>query len=121
MSDATEPEKRAVRENLGTQETLAIFYLLREGKELSEKELKAVKKVAKETLDKLKAEKLKIDRWRESRQITAQVKGMIYDTLLWLPEEAYNDDEVSQKTVNVYQHIYANYYGGGQSVYRQSA
>lgn len=111
--DLTFEEQRAVRENLDDQEALAIFDLLREGKELEGKALKTVKKVAKETLKKLKAEKLKIERWRESRQITAQVKGMIYDHLLWLPEEAYTDEDVSLKTVKVYQHIYSSYYGGG--------
>lgn len=119
IKDLTFEEQRAVRENLADQEALAIFDLLREGKELEGKELKQVKKVARETLDKLKAEKLKIERWRESRQITAQVKGMIYDNLLWLPEEAYTDEDVSLKTVSVYQHIYSNYYGGGASVYQQ--
>lgn len=121
IKELTIEEQRAVRENLEDQEALAIFDLLREGKELEGKDLKQVKKVARETLDKLKAEKLKIERWRESRQITAQVKGMIYDNLLWLPEEAYTDEDVSLKTVSVYQHIYSNYYGGGKSVYQMSA
>lgn len=121
IKDLTVEEQRAVRENLEDQEALAIFDLLREGKELEGNELKQVKKVARETLDKLKAEKLKIERWRESRQITAQVKGIIYDNLLWLPEETYTDEDVSLKTVNVYQHIYSSYYGGGKSVYQMSA
>ena len=121
IKDLSVEEQRAVRENLEDQEALAIFDLLREGKELEGKELKQVKKVARETLDKLKAEKLKIERWRESRQITAQVKGMIYDNLLWLPEDAYTDEDVSLKTVSVYQHIYSNYYGGGKSVYQQAS
>ena len=121
IKDLTVEEKRAVRENLEDQEALAIFDLLKEGKKLAPEELKSVKKVAKETLDKLKAEKLKIARWRESRQITAQVKGIIYDHLLWLPQETYTDEEVSLKTVSVYQHIYSNYYGAGQSVYQRSA
>lgn len=121
IKDLTVEEQRAVRENLEDQEALAIFDLLREGKELEGKDLKQVKKVARETLDKLKAEKLKIERWRESRQITAQVKGIIYDNLLWLPEETYTDEDVSLKTVNVYQHIYSSYYGGGKSVYQQAS
>ncbi|WP_163379445.1 type I restriction endonuclease subunit R [Cyclobacterium sp. SYSU L10401] len=121
LASLSEEEQRAVRENLEDQETLAVFDLLREGKELGPKEKKAVKKVAQQTLDKLKAEKLKIDRWRESRQITAQVKGMIYDNLLWLPQEVYSDEEVSLKTVSVYQHIYTNYFGGGKSVYQRRA
>lgn len=121
IKDLTFEEQRAVRENLDDQEALAIFDLLRQGKQLEGKELKQVKKVARETLDKLKAEKLKIERWRESRQITAQVKGMIYDNLLWLPEETYSDEDVSLKTVTVYQHIYSNYYGGGRSVYHRAS
>jgi type I restriction enzyme R subunit len=121
IKDLTFEEQRAVRENLDDQEALAIFDLLSEGKQLEGKELKQVKKVARETLDKLKAEKLKIERWRESRQITAQVKGMIYDNLLWLPEETYSDEDVSLKTVTVYQHIYSNYYGGGRSVYHHAS
>ncbi|WP_375582382.1 type I restriction endonuclease subunit R [Cyclobacterium xiamenense] len=121
LASLSEEEQRAVRENLEDQETLAIFDLLREGKELGSKEKKEVKKVARQTLEKLKAEKLKIDRWRESRQITAQVKGMIYDNLLWLPQEVYSDEEVSLKTVSVYQHIYSNYFGGGRSVYQRNS
>ena len=118
INELTTEEQRAVREKLDNQEVLAIFDLLQDGKDLEGKELKTVKKVAQETLEKLKAEKLKIERWRESRQITAQVKGIIYDTLLWLPEETFTDEDVSQKTINVYQHIFSNYYGGGQSIYQ---
>lgn len=114
-------DARALRENL-TDESLAIFDLLRTGKELGQDEVKAVKKVASETLEKLKSQKLVIARWRESRQITAQVKTIIYDTLQWLPQEHYSDAEVSDRTMQVYQHIYTNYPGGAGSVYlRHSA
>lgn len=117
IKDLSFEEQRAVRENLGDEETLAIFDLLKDGKELSDKELKQVKKVASKTLESLKAEKLKIERWRESRQIKAQVKNMIYDNLLHLPQETYSDEEVDIRTNNVYQHIFSNYYGLGNSVY----
>lgn len=117
IQDLSFEEQRVVRENLNDQETLAIFDLLKEGKELTNKELKEVKKVAAKTLEALKAEKLKIEKWRESRQIKAQVKSMIYDSLLYLPEESFTDEEVGVKTANVYQHIFTNYYGGGNSVY----
>jgi type I restriction enzyme R subunit len=118
VTDLSFEEQRALRENLKDQETLAIFDLLREGKELEGKDLKQVKKVASETLEKLKAEKLKIDHWREKREVTAQVKSEIYNQLLWLPQEVYTDEEVSLKTVAIYQHIYSNYYGAGNSVYK---
>ena len=114
LGDLMVEEARAIRENLD-EETLAIFDLLRSGKTLDIKESKAVKKVTAETLAKLKAERLKIERWRESRQITAQVKTIIFDTLQWLPQEVYSDMEVSEKTVHVYQHIYTRYPGGLQT------
>ena len=117
IQDLSFEEQRVVREDLPDQGTLAIFDLLKEGKELSKKELKEVKKVASKTLETLKAHKLNIENWRESRQIKAQVKSTIYDHLLYLPQDFYTDEEVGIKTANVYQHIYSSYYGGGESVY----
>lgn len=104
-------EARAMRENLD-EETLAIFDLLRSGKTLVGDELKDVKKVAADTLIKLKSEKLTIDRWRESLQITAQVKTLIFDSLQYLPQQSYSDNEVAEKSDLVYQHIYTVYPGG---------
>ena len=120
IKDLSFEEQRVVRENLKDQETLAIFDLLKEGKNLTNTELKEVKKVAAKTLDTLKDEKLKIDKWRESRQIKAQVKSTIYDNLLYLPQDSFSDEEVGIKTANVYQHIYTNYYGSGSSVYNRA-
>lgn len=117
IKDLNEETFRALREDMD-EETQAIYDLLRQGKMLSDKEIKEVKKVAADTLAKLKEEKLKIERWRESRQIQAQVKTMIFDKLQWLPQEVYTDHDVSERTINVYQHIYTNYPGGGRSVYQ---
>lgn len=99
-------DKRAMRESID-QDTLAIFDLLKEGKSLNDKDLKAIKKIAVETLAILKKEKLKIDRWRESRMVRSQVKTLIYEKLLWLPQESYTDAEVGQKAADVYQHVFS--------------
>lgn len=115
LDSLNEEDTRAVKEGLD-EETLAIFDLLRK-ENLSKKESEEVKKVAKEMLLNLKAEKLRVMRWRESEQLKAQVKTVIHDQLLWLPQESYTDDEVETRTVDVYQHIYSSYYGGGESVY----
>src|SRR5690606_13927911 len=101
VKDLSAEEQRAVKENLGDQEVLAIFDLLTEGKELSKKDVKEVKKVAKKTLDVLKAEKLNIERWRESREVIAQIKIVIHDNLLWLPQESYSDEDVDTKAIDV--------------------
>ena len=116
IKDLNIEDARAIREELD-QESLAIFDLLRSGKELTPSEIKEVKKVSVDILAKLKAEKLQIERWRESSQITAQVKTAIFDTLQWLPQTSYSDQDVSEKTIHVYQHIYTNYPGGHQSAY----
>ena len=108
IKDLSFEQKRAVRENI-TDETLSIFDLLREGKELDQKEYKEVKKIAVKTLEQLKKEKLKIDHWYESRQVQAQIKSLIYTNLLHLPQEHYTDEEVGIKSANVYQHIFSRY------------
>ena len=112
-------QNRAIRENLN-EETLAIFDLLREGKDLKSQEIKDVKKVAVDTLKKLKEEKLKIERWRESGQIRAQVKTMIVDILQWLPQDSYSDKDVFEKATSIYQHIYSNYPGGHFNAYTRA-
>ena len=117
MKNDLKPEtERAMREGLD-EETLAIFDLLKKP-ELTKAEEAKVKEVAKDTLVTLKTEMLKIDRWRESIQVTAQVKTLIDYRLQWLPQELYSDEEVDIKSLLVYQHIYANYQGAGMSSYR---
>jgi type I restriction enzyme R subunit len=111
IRDLNVEDARAMRENLD-EEALAIFDLLRSDKTLNADELKEVKKIAVNTLGLLKQEKLKIDRWRESRQIQAQVKTTIFNSFQWLPQAVYTDKDVADKTMSVYQHIYTNYPGG---------
>jgi type I restriction enzyme R subunit len=110
VQELNDEDTRALRENLD-EESLAIFDLLKKDKSLTVEELKEVKKISVDTLSKLKEEKLKIDRWRESMQITAQVKTVIYDCFQWLPQNIYTDTDVVEKTMSVYQHIYSNYGG----------
>lgn len=116
VQDLNQEDTRAVRENLD-EESLAIFDLLKEGKQLNNDEIKEVKKVSLDVLKKLKDEKLKIEKWRESRTVAASVKNIINDTLAFLPLNSYSDDDLTIKSVNVYQHIYVNYPGGNGSVY----
>lgn len=116
MENEINPElERAIKEGLD-EETLAIFDLLKKPG-LSKKEEEKVKKVAGKTLEALKAEKLKLERWRESTQVTSQVKTIINDGLQYLPEKPYPDNELNEKSVLVYQHIYTNYQGEGFSTY----
>lgn len=116
LEDLTEEESRAIAEGLD-DETLAIFDLLRKP-ELNKKEEEEVKQVAAKTLETLKVEKLKIERWRESTQVTAAVQTIIFDQLQYLPQKAYPDIEVEEKASLVYQHVYSSY--SGDSHYYQN-
>ncbi len=117
LRDLAVEDARAMRENL-TEESLAIFDLLRSGKTLTSDELKAVKKIAVSLLNDLQKDKIRIARWRESLQITAKVKMSIIDALQWLPQQSYTDDDVTDRTFRLYQHIYSNYPGGNEDPYR---
>ena len=72
-------EKRAVREGLD-MESLAIFDLLKKP-ELQASEITKIKSIAVDLLVTLKAEKLRIDQWREKEATRDAVKLSIRDFL----------------------------------------
>jgi type I restriction enzyme R subunit len=115
----TEEEKRAQREGL-TEEQLAVFDILtRPDPVLTDKENDEVKKVAKELLAQLKANKLVLD-WRKKPQATALVRKTIRDALNQLPAP-YTGDIKKAKADLTYCHIYDSYFGPDQSIYQASA
>ena len=112
----SEEEQRSHRENL-TEEELAIFDLLTHPEPvLTDKERDEVKKVAKELLAKLKAEKLVLD-WKLKTQTKADVERTIRDFFIRLPK-AYSSDLKKSKRAKTYAHVYESYFGAGQSVYQ---
>ena len=111
MEELTEEEARVIKEGLD-DETLAIFDLLKKPK-LSKKEEAEVKKVAMKTLTLLKQEKLKIERWWDKTQVRSQVRTLILDSLQWLPQTAYRDEEVTLRSEDVYQYVYSYYKNSG--------
>ncbi len=104
-------ERRAVREGLD-EESLAIFDLLRKP-DLDTKAIKRIKKVAVSLLANLKLQKLKTDHWRdkESTRDTVQVavRDFLWDDKSGLPVDYYTENEVEQKTYDVYMHIFRTY------------
>ncbi|MDX1971334.1 MAG: type I restriction endonuclease subunit R [Candidatus Sumerlaeia bacterium] len=108
-------EQRHIREKL-SEEELAIFDLLmRPRLELSDKEEKQVKAVAKDLLERLKSEKLVLD-WKKRQQARASVRLTIEQILDQLPR-AYTTTLYEQKCDMIFQHIFENYHGQGTSVY----
>lgn len=94
---------------------MAIFDLLTQPEpELTEKEKGEVKKVAKELLAKLKAEKLVLG-WQLKMQTKADVEMTIRDFYLRLPA-AYSPALKREKRVRTYAHLYESYSGKGLDV-----
>ena len=115
-----EEEKRSVVEQL-SEEELALFDILTKPRlDLSDKEIKQVKKAAKDLLEALKRGKLVLD-WRKFQQSRAAVKISIEDVLDEGLPESFSSELFQQKVEAVYQHVFDSYYGGGRGVYAATA
>jgi type I restriction enzyme R subunit len=109
-------EKRAVAEQL-SEEELALFDILaKSGIKLTDKEIKLVKKAARDLLETLKHGKLVLD-WRKFQQPRAAVKISIEDVLDEGLPESFTPELFQQKVESVYQHVFDSYYGGNRGVY----
>jgi type I restriction enzyme R subunit len=104
-------EGRALREGLD-EESLAVFDLLKKP-DLGRPEIERIKQVAKDLLQTLKAEKLRVDQWREKDATQSAVKVAIHDFLYsdetGLPPSAYSDDDVTATSEAVFAHVYRAY------------
>lgn len=111
VQELDDEEHRAVREGLD-EESLAIFDLLRKP-DLKASEIKRIKAVAVQLLEKLKAEIKQVDHWRDKEATRDAVRLAIHD-YLWndatgLPEDVFDDDDVELRTEGVFRHIYRAY------------
>ena len=111
VQELDEEQSRAAREGLD-EESLAVFDLLKKPA-LGPAEIKQIKAVAHALLEKLKAEKLRIDQWRDKETTRDAVRVVIHDFLYnsetGLPESSYSEDDVRIKTDDVFRHVFQVY------------
>jgi type I restriction enzyme R subunit len=96
-----------------TEETLALFDILCRGKDsLGQIEILRLKKVAKDLLATLKAERLRVEHWREREQTRDAVRQQIHDFLYadstGLPD-GFGIEEIERLTTEVFLHVYRAY------------
>ncbi len=114
-----EEQERHVRENL-TEEQLTVFdILVRPGPEMSPAERDEVKKVAKTLLERL--EGLLVLDWRKRGDARARVKLAIEDTLDTGLPPGYTPELYQGKCAALFEHLYENYQGEGESTYSRGA
>ena len=111
VQELDDEESRAIREGLD-EESLAVFDLLKKP-DLSGSDIRRIKQVAVELLRTLKAEKLRVDQWREKESTRDAVQIAIHD-FLWsdqtgLPTDSYTDDDITVISDNVYRHVFRAY------------
>ena len=117
INSYSQEEADTKREGL-TDEQKAIFDILKYNKQLSEKEKKAVKKIAVELLETLKNNQLQVERWSEKSVTVAAIFTYIHNTLYDdLPYPTYQNDDIYSRTNMVFDHLKQQYFGGGESVY----
>ncbi len=113
-------EQRGIAQGL-TEEELAVFDLLtRPDPGLTEQETTAVRKVARELLERLKQEKLVLD-WRKRQQTRADVLLTIQMVLDQGLPAAYSTADYEGRCDAVYRHVYDAYFGAGGSIYTTAA
>jgi type I restriction enzyme R subunit len=112
--------QRAARENL-TEESLVVFDLLLKP-DPNKKDIERIKKVAVELLATLKAERLKIDNWRDKEAsrdaVKQQIHDFLYDDTTGLPVDDYSEAEIETLTENVFSHVYRAYPTVPSPIYR---
>jgi type I restriction enzyme R subunit len=111
VSELDEEVSRAVREGLD-EESLAVFDLIKKP-DLSASDIKRIKAIAVELLEKLKAERLRVDHWRDKESTRDAVRLAIKD-FLWsddtgLPVALYDEGEVAAKAEDVFVHVFRAY------------
>jgi type I restriction enzyme R subunit len=116
--ELNEEEKRGVSEQL-TEEELAIFdILMKPDLEITTKERKEVKAVARKLLQTLKQAKLVLD-WRKKLQTRADVYSTVKTVLDELPR-IFTPELYETKCDCIYQHVYDCYQGEGESIYQSA-
>ncbi len=115
VKELSTEDQRGVAEQL-SEEELALFDILTKPEiDMTAKEKKEVKKVARMLLQTLKEAKLVLD-WRKKQRTRADVYTTVKAILDELPR-VYTPELYQQKCDSVYQHVYDSYQGEGQSIY----
>ena len=103
--ELNEEEQRHIREELGSEEELAVFDLLTKPEmDLNQKQIKQVKAVSRKLLETLKTEKMVLD-WKKRQQTRAGVKVAIEKLLDDLPE-VYSKEIYDGKCTAVYDYVW---------------
>ncbi len=101
-------EQRYVREGFTSDEELSMYDLLFRD-DLSKNEIKKIKEVAVELLQKLKQKIAELDHWTDKQETKAAVDNLIRDTLWAELPESYDEISISEYRQRIYEYVYTRY------------
>jgi type I restriction enzyme R subunit len=101
-------EQRYIREGFTSDEELSMYDLLFRD-DLSKNEIKKIKKVAVDLLQKLKQKIAELDHWTDKQETKAAVDNLIRDTLWAELPESYDEISISEYRQRIYEYVYTRY------------
>lgn len=104
----TQEEQRYVREGFTSDEELSLYDMLFD-ENLSKEDIKKIKKIAVDLLDKIKSKIAELDHWTDKQETKAEVDTLI-GKILWeeLPE-SYSDNAIFTYRQRIYEYVYMRY------------
>lgn len=103
-----EEQQRYVREGFESDEELSLYDLLFK-EDLSKNEIKKIKEVAVELLQKIKAKIAELDHWTDKQETKAAIDNLIRDTLWAELPESYTELQISEYRQRIYEYVYSRY------------
>ena len=101
-------EQRYVREGFTSDEELSMYDLLFRD-DLSKNEIKKIKEVAVDLLQKLKEKIATLHRWTDKQETRDTVSNLIRDTLWTELPESYDEISISEYRQRIYEYVYTRY------------
>ncbi|MBQ6928855.1 MAG: hypothetical protein IJN27_00910 [Oscillospiraceae bacterium] len=108
VDNMTVEEQRYVREGFSSDEELSMYDMLF-SENLTAKDIKAIKKVAVDLLQKIKDKISELDHWTDKQETKAAVDILIRDTLWAELPECYDDRSIDFYREKIYEYVYTRY------------
>ncbi len=109
LANSMEQEvQRYVREGFTSDEELSLYDLLFKD-DLSATDIKKLKSVAVDLLQKVKSKIAELDHWTDKQETKAEVDNLIRDTLWAELPESYDEISISNYRQKIYEYLYTRY------------
>lgn len=107
VRDMGQEEQRYIREGFTSDEELSLYDLLC-SENLSKQDIKKIKQVAVELLQKIKAKIAELDHWTDKQETRADIENLIRETLFTELPDCYLD-HISDYHQKIFEYVYTRY------------